>query len=272
MVLRPIACAHVSETEAAASPLRRRRHRQRPRRRHRPRRRLVPRSSTQLVKGSMTLIDTERARRALPGARVGGRDERRVGGQHDVRRRQLRRTGGLHRQGHRRRARRGVRPRPARRRRGVPARRPVAGDADRALHHRRHPRRPAHDEHLPRGVEPAGADDVDEAAVADGEVLYMEGYLFDRDDAKEAFRQAAEVAHDHGRQGVAHAVGLVLRRPPPRRLPPARARRRSTSCSATRTSCCRSTSSTTSTPPSRRCARDVRAGGDHARRGRLASS
>ena len=39
------------------------------------------------------------------------------------------------------------------------------------------------------------SDDVDEAAVADGEVLYMEGYLFDRDDAKEAFRRAAEVAH-----------------------------------------------------------------------------
>ena len=50
------------------------------------------------------------------------------------------------------------------------------------------------------------ADDLDEAAIADGEVLYMEGYLYDRDDAKEAFRRAAEVAHDHGRQGVADAV------------------------------------------------------------------
>jgi sugar/nucleoside kinase (ribokinase family) len=30
-------------------------------------------------------------------------------------------------------------------------------------------------------------------------VLYMEGYLFDRDDAKAAFRRAAEVAHENGR-------------------------------------------------------------------------
>ncbi len=44
------------------------------------------------------------------------------------------------------------------------------------------------------------AADIDEEAVADGEVLYMEGYLFDRDDAKAAFRQAAEVAHEHGRR------------------------------------------------------------------------
>ncbi len=44
------------------------------------------------------------------------------------------------------------------------------------------------------------AADIDEEAVADGEVLYMEGYLFDRDDAKAAFRRAAEVAHEHGRR------------------------------------------------------------------------
>ena len=42
--------------------------------------------------------------------------------------------------------------------------------------------------------------DVDEATVADGRVLYMEGYLFDRDDAKEAFRHAARVAHAAGRE------------------------------------------------------------------------
>ena len=44
------------------------------------------------------------------------------------------------------------------------------------------------------------ASDIDEEAIADGEVLYMEGYLFDRDDAKAAFRRAAEVAHQHGRR------------------------------------------------------------------------
>ncbi len=45
-----------------------------------------------------------------------------------------------------------------------------------------------------------GVDDLDLDAVADGQVLYMEGYLFDRDEAKEAFRVAADVAHQHGRQ------------------------------------------------------------------------
>jgi len=45
-----------------------------------------------------------------------------------------------------------------------------------------------------------GPADIDEAAIAAGAVLYMEGYLFDRDDAKAAFRRAAAVAHEHGRQ------------------------------------------------------------------------
>jgi sugar/nucleoside kinase (ribokinase family) len=44
------------------------------------------------------------------------------------------------------------------------------------------------------------ADDLDEATIADGAVLYMEGYLFDRDDAKKAFRRAASVAHENGRK------------------------------------------------------------------------
>jgi sugar/nucleoside kinase (ribokinase family) len=42
--------------------------------------------------------------------------------------------------------------------------------------------------------------DLDEQAIADGDVLYMEGYLFDRDDAKAAFRRAAGVAHAAGRR------------------------------------------------------------------------
>jgi len=41
--------------------------------------------------------------------------------------------------------------------------------------------------------------DLDESVIADGQVLYMEGYLFDRDEAKAAFRRAADVAHEHGR-------------------------------------------------------------------------
>ena len=44
------------------------------------------------------------------------------------------------------------------------------------------------------------AADLDEATIADGDVLYMEGYLFDRDDAKAAFRRAADVAHAAGRR------------------------------------------------------------------------
>jgi sugar/nucleoside kinase (ribokinase family) len=42
-------------------------------------------------------------------------------------------------------------------------------------------------------------EDLDEEAIADSSVLYMEGYLFDRDDAKAAFRHAAEVAHANDR-------------------------------------------------------------------------
>lgn len=41
--------------------------------------------------------------------------------------------------------------------------------------------------------------DIDEATVAQGAVLYMEGYLFDRDEAKAAFRHAASVAHANDR-------------------------------------------------------------------------
>jgi sugar/nucleoside kinase (ribokinase family) len=44
------------------------------------------------------------------------------------------------------------------------------------------------------------ADDLDEATIAAGAVLYMEGYLFDRDDAKAAFRRAADVAHANDRK------------------------------------------------------------------------
>jgi len=43
-----------------------------------------------------------------------------------------------------------------------------------------------------------GAADVDLDAVAQASVLYMEGYLFDRDAAKHAFREAARVAHEAG--------------------------------------------------------------------------
>jgi sugar/nucleoside kinase (ribokinase family) len=44
-----------------------------------------------------------------------------------------------------------------------------------------------------------GPDDVDDILVASGKVLYMEGYLWDRDEAKAAYRKAAKAAHKAGR-------------------------------------------------------------------------
>ena len=43
-------------------------------------------------------------------------------------------------------------------------------------------------------------DDVDADTVAAGDVLYMEGYLYDRPAAMDAFRFAASVAHESGRR------------------------------------------------------------------------
>ena len=43
-------------------------------------------------------------------------------------------------------------------------------------------------------------DDIDVRVVAAGKVLYMEGYLYDRPAAKEAFRHAARAAHAAGRE------------------------------------------------------------------------
>src|ERR1700761_4947735 len=38
--------------------------------------------------------------------------------------------------------------------------------------------------------------DIDAALIASGQVTYLEGYLFDRPTAKDAFRQAAKIAHE----------------------------------------------------------------------------
>lgn len=43
-------------------------------------------------------------------------------------------------------------------------------------------------------------DDVDADLVRSGQILYLEGYLFDRDEAKEAFVHAAEIAKAAGRK------------------------------------------------------------------------
>jgi sugar/nucleoside kinase (ribokinase family) len=45
-----------------------------------------------------------------------------------------------------------------------------------------------------------GPDDVDEAVIAASQVTYLEGYLYDPPQAKEAFLKAATIAHESGRQ------------------------------------------------------------------------
>ena len=53
-----------------------------------------------------------------------------------------------------------------------------------------------------------GPDDVDEDTVEKAAITYLEGYLFDPPNAKQAFRKAAEVAHAAGRK-----VALTLSDP-----------------------------------------------------------
>ena len=53
-----------------------------------------------------------------------------------------------------------------------------------------------------------GTDDIDEDLIASAQVTYLEGYLFDRDQAKAAFIKAAETAHENG-----HRVSLSLSDP-----------------------------------------------------------
>ena len=45
-----------------------------------------------------------------------------------------------------------------------------------------------------------GPDDVDADMVAAARVVYLEGYLWDRPEAKEAYRKAARIAHEAGNE------------------------------------------------------------------------
>jgi len=45
-----------------------------------------------------------------------------------------------------------------------------------------------------------GPDDVDPTTIANAQVTYLEGYLWDPPQAKEAFRKAASIAHEAGRK------------------------------------------------------------------------
>ncbi|MGQ0823849.1 MAG: adenosine kinase [Actinomycetota bacterium] len=53
-----------------------------------------------------------------------------------------------------------------------------------------------------------GPEDVDVELVAAARVVYLEGYLWDRPEAKEAYRKAARIAHEAG-----HEVSLTLSDP-----------------------------------------------------------
>lgn len=53
-----------------------------------------------------------------------------------------------------------------------------------------------------------GPDDIDEGAIRDSQITYLEGYLFDPPAAKQAFVKAAETAHASGRR-----VALTLSDP-----------------------------------------------------------
>jgi sugar/nucleoside kinase (ribokinase family) len=45
-----------------------------------------------------------------------------------------------------------------------------------------------------------GPEDIDEATIANAKITYLEGYLWDRPEAKDAFRKALSIAQAHGRR------------------------------------------------------------------------
>lgn len=53
-----------------------------------------------------------------------------------------------------------------------------------------------------------GADDIEKEAIQSAAITYLEGYLFDKDEAKAAFRAAAKFAHEGGKK-----VALTLSDP-----------------------------------------------------------
>ena len=95
---------------------------------------------------------------------------------------------------------------------GQRAHRPLPGPGDAG--------RPAHHEHLPRRQPAARRRRGGRRARSrSARIVYLEGYLFDRPEAKAAFRQAAEIAAKAGRQVALTPVRSLLRRPPPGRVP-----------------------------------------------------
>ena len=70
------------------------------------------------------------------------------------------------------------------------------------------------------GVSPQlGGGEVDAELIRSARIVYLEGYLFDRPEAKAAFRQAAAIAAKAGRQVALQPLRSVLRRPASGRVP-----------------------------------------------------
>ena len=61
-------------------------------------------------------------------------------------------------------------------------------------------------------------DDVDEDLVRSARFVYLEGYMWDRPAAKEAFRKAGSIAHAAGARVALTLSDSVLRRSVPRRI------------------------------------------------------
>ncbi len=78
------------------------------------------------------------------------------------------------------------------------------GDAGWRAHHEHLSRRGAGSRRLPISMQ---------AQIAAAAIVYLEGYLWDPQSAKEAFVKAANIAHERQPPGRADAVGCVLRRP-----------------------------------------------------------
>ena len=203
-----------------------------------------------LVKGSMTLIDTERAEALYAAMGRAHRGVGRLGRQHDLRHRQLRRARPPTSAGSSTTSSARCSPTTS----GPPAwcsaaRRATEGpptgrclivvtpDAERTMN-----------TYL-GASEFLGPEDVDGDLIAAAQVTYLEGYLFDRPEAQEAYWKASRIAHDAGRRVSLtlsdtfcverHKRGLAHRSSPTR----------STSSSPTRA---RRWRSTTSTPSTRR--------------------
>ncbi len=189
-----------------------------------------------MQKGGMALIDEARAARDLRGDGAGDRDFRRLGRQYHRGRGELRRARGLCRQGEGRRARphlphdiakTGVSfdTRPAKD--GPSTARcyiMVTPDGERTMNTYLGAAQNLH------------PNDIVEADIADAAITYLEGYLWDPPDAKEAFLKAAKIAHRRRAHGGADVVGRILRRPLSRRI---------------RASCCATTWSISCSPTRR---------------------